>query len=216
VVDQLLSFVQQDGYLLLLLPVIGAMIGWFTNILAVKMLFHPRKPIGFWPIRIQGVFPKRQRALAKKLGQIVSMELFSIEDVMEKLVEKAHSKQISKLVADRIEYIITRKLPVVIPMVAMVLSQELVEKVKEAFMGDLEEMIEQVIFELGDEIKTDLDVEKIVEEKVANFSSDKLEEILFAIMRKEFRFIELIGALLGFLIGCIQLGLLVLSGSLII
>jgi uncharacterized membrane protein YheB (UPF0754 family) len=40
---------------------------------------------------------------------------------------------------------------------------------------------------------------------VSNFSSDKLEEILNAIMSKEFRFVEIIGAVLGFLIGCMQI-----------
>jgi len=46
---------------------------------------------------------------------------------------------------------------------------------------------------------------------VEAFSSDKLEEILFSIMRKEFRFIEMIGAVLGFLIGCVQVGLTLIA-----
>lgn len=45
---------------LLLSPVICALIGWFTNFLAVKMLFHPHKPIKIGPFTIQGIFPKRQ------------------------------------------------------------------------------------------------------------------------------------------------------------
>jgi uncharacterized membrane protein YheB (UPF0754 family) len=55
-----------------------------------------------------------------------------------------------------------------------------------------------------EKLKHELDLEAIVTEKVSNFSSDKLEEILQAIMSKEFRFIEVIGAVLGFLIGLIQ------------
>ena len=42
---------------------------------------------------------------------------------------------------------------------------------------------------------------------MAGFSSDKLEEILQAVMKKEFRFVELVGGVLGFLIGVIQLAL---------
>ena len=44
----------------------------------------------------------------------------------------------------------------------------------------------------------------MVTEKVAHFSSDKLEEILVSIMKKEFRFVEIIGAVLGFVIGMLQ------------
>ena len=60
------------------LPVIAAGIGWITNFLAVKMLFHPKSEVKLLGLRIQGVFPKRQAALAQKLGDIVSEELFSI------------------------------------------------------------------------------------------------------------------------------------------
>ncbi|MFT5861156.1 MAG: uncharacterized membrane protein YheB (UPF0754 family), partial [Flavobacteriaceae bacterium] len=30
------------------LPFIAALVGWFTNYLAVKMLFHPKEPINFY------------------------------------------------------------------------------------------------------------------------------------------------------------------------
>ena len=47
----------------------------------------------------------------------------------------------------------------------------------------------------------------MVTDKVSNFSSDKLEEILQSVMKKEFKFIEIIGGVLGFVIGLIQMGL---------
>jgi uncharacterized membrane protein YheB (UPF0754 family) len=56
-------------------------------------------------------------------------------------------------------------------------------------------------------LEKSIDVEKLVRDKVEAFSSDKLEQILFSIMKKEFRFIEIIGAVLGFIIGCFQVGL---------
>jgi uncharacterized membrane protein YheB (UPF0754 family) len=49
-----------------------------------------------------------------------------------------------------------------------------------------------------------LDVREVVRDKVLAVSSDKLEQLLFELMKKEFRFIEWVGAVLGFTIGCIQ------------
>jgi uncharacterized membrane protein YheB (UPF0754 family) len=60
-------------------------------------------------------------------------------------------------------------------------------------------------------LKNELDLEKIVTAKVAAFSTDKLEAILYQIMAKEFRFVEIIGAVLGFLIGLFQVLLTVLA-----
>ena len=68
--------------MLYLLPFIGALTGWVTNWIAVKMLFHPKEPKNFLFFKVQGVFPKRQKVMAEKLGHIVASELFSIDDVV--------------------------------------------------------------------------------------------------------------------------------------
>jgi uncharacterized membrane protein YheB (UPF0754 family) len=60
-------------------------------------------------------------------------------------------------------------------------------------------------------LESQLDLEKIVTEKVYGFSSDKMESILNQIMSKEFKFIEVIGAVLGFIIGLLQIGITLLA-----
>lgn len=50
---------------LILVPVTGFIIGAFTNYLAVKMLFHPKKKI----LGIQGIIPKRKKILAQKVSE---------------------------------------------------------------------------------------------------------------------------------------------------
>lgn len=65
-------------------PVIGAVIGYFTNYIAVKMLFHPYKPvhIGKWKLPFTpGIMPKRKTALAKAVGNAVGKNLFTSEDL---------------------------------------------------------------------------------------------------------------------------------------
>lgn len=89
-------------------------------------------------------------------------------------------------------------------MLAMFLNPEIVATVKNAFVGELKGMMGEVLHLISHEIEAEIDVHKIVEAKVINFSPDKLEEILFGIMRREFRFIELIGGVLGFIIGIFQ------------
>ena len=73
-----IRFESSYEWILYLLPLVAALIGWFTNYIAVKMLFHPKNPKGFLFVKIQGVFPKRQKALAQKLGDLVAEELFSV------------------------------------------------------------------------------------------------------------------------------------------
>ena len=54
------------------------------------------------------------------------------------------------------------------------------------------------------QLKNDIDLEKIVLEKVAGFSSEKLENILTQITKKEFQFLEVVGGVFGLLIGVVE------------
>ena len=186
------------------LPFIAALIGWFTNYIAVKMLFHPQKEFKFLFLKIQGVFPKRQKDLAKKLGQIVSNELFSANDIQKTLKEVASAPTIKDLIGNKLEAIIYERLPKVIPMIAMFLSPELVNRIKDALTSDIDKMLKELMDEVGENLNNVLDINTIVEDKVNNFSCEKLESLLYEIMKKEFKFIEIIGAVLGFLIGVVQ------------
>jgi len=194
--------------LLYTLPLIGALIGWFTNYIAIKMLFHPRHEVRIFFIPIQGVFPKRQKDFARKLGQIVSEELLSVQDITKHLKEKATSEAILHHITLRLEEGITSRLPRVFPMLAMLLTGDMTEKIKRVLLEQIASLNEELIDKLSGELEDELDMHRIVEEKVAAFSSDKLEEIVFAIMRREFKFVELVGAVLGFLIGVAQVLLL--------
>jgi len=187
-----------------LLPFIGAITGWVTNWVAVKMLFHPKEPKNFGLFKVQGVFPKRQKLMAEKLGHIVAAELFSIDDVVEKM-KSADNTEVLGFVESKIDNFINVKLSGSMPMLAMFLNDDLKNKIKTTLMEEIAEVIPGVIDSYANKLKNEVDVEAIVYEKVLNFSSDKLEEILYSIMKKEFKFIELLGGVLGFLIGIIQL-----------
>ena len=194
-------------WILFLLPFIAALIGWMTNYIAVKMLFHPKESKNFLGITFHGVFPKRQNALAEKLGQLVADELFSISDVSAKIKEFATSDEAMNEVGKRIEMTIRNKLVQAFPMLAMFLSDEMVEKVTGLFKNELKDFLSATSQGMGEKLEENLNVQEMVKERVNAFSSEKLEELLNQLMKKEFKFIELVGAILGFFIGCIQLGI---------
>ena len=193
--------------LLLALPVIGALIGWLTNWVAIKMLFHPKKPLRLGIVTVQGIFPKRQKAFAEKLGSVVANELFTIKEVTAKLIRKADSKEVLDQVRDGIHTAVERFMEKNLALANLLVSDkmkwDIAHQMTEAFRPQLRLLADR----LSREIENEMDVEVIVQDKVANFSSDKLEEILFAIMQREFRFVEMVGAVLGFLIGSVQLAI---------
>lgn len=69
----------------IILPIgIGALIGYCTNYIAIKMLFHPRKEvrIGGWKVPFTpGVIPKNQERIAAATGAAVGNSLLTSEDI---------------------------------------------------------------------------------------------------------------------------------------
>lgn len=187
------------------LPIIAAITGWVTNYVAIKMLFHPKKKINLYFFSIQGIFPKRQALLAERLGKIVSSELFSFKDIKERFTSTSTALEINKVLDEKLEDFMEDKLKTAMPMLAMFLNKDAKAKIKETLHSEFQNILPDILNKYSEKLEKDIDVEEIVYQKVAAFSSEKLEQILFSIMKKEFKFIEILGGILGFMIGIIQL-----------
>ncbi|MFM7358283.1 MAG: DUF445 domain-containing protein [Sediminibacterium sp.] len=186
------------------LPLISAFIGWFTNWIAIKMLFHPREPRKMLGITFQGIFPKRQQVFAAKLGKLVSDELLSFSDISSKITHPDNLKSVMPLIEKHIDRFLREQLPEQMPLISMFIGESTIQQMKTIFVQQLEVIFPEIMQSYVHTLQDQLDLEAIVTQKVAGFSSDKMEQILMSIMQKEFRFVEIIGGILGFLIGLFQ------------
>lgn len=189
------------------LPFVAALIGWFTNWVAIKMLFHPKKRIKIGIFAIQGVFPKRQKIFAEKLGMVVAHDLFSSQDIKEKINQSDIDKEVKALINKHINTFLNTKLKEAYPQMVMFVYNYIIRQFKEVTMKEIETLLPLVLDTYKQGLEKSLnvvDIQGTIAGKVANFSSDKLEELLNSIMKKEFRFVEILGGVLGFIIGVIQ------------
>ena len=192
---------------LISIPLISGFIGWITNLMAIRMLFHPRQPIVVLGYSIQGIFPKRQQQFAQKLGKLVSEELLSFSEIEQKIVDPENLKKLMPVVESHVDHFLRVKLPDVFPVIAMFIGDKTISQMKTHLMNELESLFPVIMQRYMSNLQSELDLERIVVQKVSGFSSDKLEEILMSIMSKEFRFVEILGGVLGFLIGLLQVGI---------
>ena len=200
-----------NSWIIILVPLISAFIGWVTNWIAIKMLFHPRQPINVLGFPVQGIFPKRQQQFAEKLGKLVSDELLSFKEISHKITDPSNIDRLLPLVDEHIEHFLKVKLKETMPMISMFIGEKTIAQLKGVFMEELQTLFPVLMEKYMDNLQDQLDLEKIVVDKVSNFSSDKLEEILMAIMAKEFRFVEILGGVVGLLIGLVQVAITLLS-----
>lgn len=188
-----------------LLPFIAAFIGWFTNWIAIKMLFHPKEPKNILGLKIQGIFPKGQKEFAQKMGQVVAGELIHFDEIAQQIADPEKLKEVKPFIEQHIEHFLAHKLKEKLPIISMFMGKDTQDKIKEGLLEEIDILLPQLMDQYAQKLSAKIDIEKMVSEKVANFSSDKLEAILVAIMKKEFRFVEIIGGVLGFIIGLLQI-----------
>jgi len=84
-------------------PVIASIIGYGTNYVAVKMLFHPRKEVKFLGKTLPftpGAIPKGQPRLAKAVGDVVGNTLITKEDITQKLLDKKVESSITDKISE--------------------------------------------------------------------------------------------------------------------
>ncbi len=101
-----------------ILSIIGASIGYVTNVIAIKLLFRPVDPINIIGFEIQGVIPKRQKELSKSIGETVENELLSLEEIIESFVTE---DKVEKLL-DKIKLKIQRAVEVKIAEYPLILG----------------------------------------------------------------------------------------------
>ena len=189
---------------LFLIVGIGAMIGWITNYIAIKMLFRPYKEMNFLFFKIQGLIPKRRSEIAVSIADTVQKELISLKDITNSLnadeLEEKMGTVIDKILEEKLESEITKKFP----MLAMFLSDEIINKIKSMIKTSILENKETIIDMFTSYLEEKVDFKKIIVENVEAFSLEKLEEITYSLAKKELKHIEVIGAILGGIIGVFQ------------
>jgi len=200
------------NYWLILIPLLSAFTGWITLRIALRLLFRPLEPIKIMGLTFQGIFPKQKQQIAIKVGQIVAAEFSSYAGLFEqKISDPQNMEKIKPLIEIHIDDFLRNKLKEQMPMISMFIGDKTINSLKVVFMQEIENLFPQVMQQISRNLKNDLDLEQMVISKIAGVSSQKLESLLHHNLVKEFRIAAGLGAVIGLLIGLIQLAIFLLT-----
>ena len=195
---------------LLSIPVLSAFIGWFANWAAIKMLFHPKEPVKILGFRFQGIYPAKQQQFGEKLGKLVSEEFLSFGQIEQKIADPENLAKVLPIIDAHIDEFLHHKLSKLFPMISMFIGEKTIGSLKSAFMTELEELFPKLMQQYAGQLQEELDIEHLVASKISDFSSEKLESMLGQALAGELRLLGLFGAGVGFVIGMIQVAIIVL------
>ena len=186
---------------LISIPVLSAITGYVTNTIAVRMLFRPRTPWRILGFEIQGLIPKRRPQIARKIGETVQEHLISHDDIRKVLSDDATQAKVHQIFDKRVDVLLQTRLKTVHPMVGMFLNDQVSEKLKALIMEEVTKALEPITENVMESLEEHLDFKQLVIAKIEEFDLDRFEQIVLNIARRELRAIEILGGVLGFIIG---------------
>ncbi len=184
-------------------PVAGAVIGWLTNYVAIKMLFRPRKTIEVLGVRIQGLIPKRRKAIARAIASAIERQLLSVRDLAGILEGIDMESEIERTVAEVIEHRFKTGRIKNIPVVGL-LTDNFSYHIKYYITRELLKHFDRKKGDIVNRFKENVDIGRMVTSKIDDLDIRGLETLLTDIIATELRHIEWIGGIMGFIIGLFQ------------
>lgn len=192
---------------LLLVPLISAFIGYLTNVVAIKMLFHPRMPVKILTFEFQGLLPRRQEEIAFKIGEVVERELLSVDDLVDRFSTPAMQDKMVKIVSVKVRSRLEETMPRLIP---QHLTRVLADLVEGILVKESRSLVSQIIESASQQLTEEIRVSEIVKDRILAFEVSQLESLVKEVSSQELRRIEILGGVLGFLIGLVQVAIITL------
>ena len=189
---------------LLVMILISGAIGLITNWVAIKMLFRPHKEINLGLFKIQGLIPKRKEEIGSGIANIIQNELISVKDVISNIDREEFFKRLNSLIDEVLDKNLKKKVKEKFPVLQMFFTDKVAKDVGNTIKDIVMENQEKIFEIFSNYAEENIDFEVIISDKISNFSLDKLEEIITLLANKELKHIEVIGAILGMLIGAVQ------------
>jgi uncharacterized membrane protein YheB (UPF0754 family) len=177
---------------LLLIPIVGALIGWMANRMVINTL-------------IKRILPQKQSSMAVQAGKLAASEMVSFDAIEKKIAGPEAMDKIMPLVEGHIDNFLRNKLGQAFPMISMFIGDKTINQLKEIFMKEMQEIFPQLMKSYVQNLRSDLDIEKMVTEKIASIPPQQLEAGIRQNLGKELRSFEWVGAGTGLLIGIVQL-----------
>ena len=94
-------------------PLLGALIGYVTNYIAIRMLFRPLRPWRLFGLRLPmtpGIIPAKRGELAQRMGEMVGHHLLTAEDVVRTLEQESFQRELKTAVSEKLRNFLDREL----------------------------------------------------------------------------------------------------------
>ena len=188
------------------LPAFGLFIGWFTDWLALKMVFRPKQPTKylFGLFEWQGLFLRRRKEVAADYGRLIAEEIITPRAIMDGVLRGPLSDKLFAMVQKHVQRTVDEQAGAIRPLVVFAVGsreyQQMKRQVAERMMVVMQETAQQVEKYAYDA----MDVQNTLITKMQQLDEEKFEHLIRPAFEQDEWILIACGAALGFLVGELQ------------
>jgi len=192
-----------------ILPLFGLLVGYITNALAMYLVQKPLEPVKVGPFVIQGLFIKRQKAVARYFGKVFANDLITAEVLINETLKKESSVEIIRTLIQReANHALETTQGVFKPVTVMSMGPEEYAKISEIISERAFSELSRPDKRTYEYLNKALDIEETIADRVGNLPPAEFYQLLHPIFAEDEWKLVAVGALLGLGAGFWQWALL--------
>lgn len=187
------------------LPACGVVVGYMTNWIALKIIFLPKRERRLGPFSLQGLFIKRQSEVAETYASIVADEIVTIGNVAENLLHGSQSDRTRQMIREAIRPEVDRTVSVAAPIIRVTSESQQYERLRETFAdAGIDRTIQPLQDPQFNEERSEA-IRELMTARIRELSPPDFVELLRPAFVEDEWMLILLGAVLGFVAGWLQL-----------
>jgi uncharacterized membrane protein YheB (UPF0754 family) len=195
------------------LPLFGLLTGGLTDYVALQMIFRPIEKRTIFPfIKWQGVFQTRRADVIRGYSALLAKEIFTPKAIMESLLTGPMSDKFFDIIQTEIARTIDEQMGFAGRIFSVVGSRQY-QDMKSSLATSVIDRIPETSAYIERYAEERLDLENTMIEKMAELTPLEYENLLRPAFRDDEWLVIVLGATLGFLVGELQVQLILLLAS---
>ncbi|TEU26924.1 DUF445 family protein [Alkanindiges illinoisensis] len=191
-----------------MLPAFGGFVGFFSDWIALQMMFRPLRPKKILGVTIQGLFIKRQNEVAADYAALISKQLLTSRNMMEELFSGTHSARVIELVSRHVKQEIDLQAGIVRPLVVYAMGGEKYQRLKEQVATRIMAQLPETMKHVESYAEDAMDVRNTLVTRMQQLTPEEFEGMLRPAFKEDEWSLIIVGAVLGFLVGEMQIHLM--------
>jgi uncharacterized membrane protein YheB (UPF0754 family) len=189
----------------LVMPVFGLFTGWFTDWLALKMIFNPKEPKRYFGIITwHGLFLKRRMEVSADYGALIAEEVLTPANMIDALLKGPLSDRLITIVQEEVTQILNEQTGPARPLAVIAVGSTRYQQMKRDIAQQVYDALPDALSHVEDYAEDALDMRNTLIEKMQQMTIEEYENVLRpAFEQDEWKLIA-VGAILGFMVGELQ------------